>query len=365
MPNPTLLAFHHQLDLTHLKEHLTQDDTTATLTTVNDGLLLFSNIIGDICTLWIDENLLIVYADVFYHNRAIGVGDSAIIQAQYRQNSRRMVRYLMGKSPMNFSLNLSSPVQESYEWTAVALEDDFSFAGISPVDTLSWSTSAFGKKANYHFKDGYLHGPFSTLDSAGLLQQGYYDNGYAAGLWQYYDTAGQLQYTEEYAIQGELQRVKQEPNVIFQGTKPLPTLRYLWNIHRLMFCLLCLLLIWLAIRYLMTFRQLELPYIGQSLGELFVSLFVISPVLSLGLGFFTLVSILFLSGSFGHLLGWDLPLHFLNVLQGVLILPMIECGWLWITNRFQDVTWHSLLAVNTILILGEWHFLQRLASYVV
>ena len=65
LPNPTLFAFHHQLDLEKIKENLTRGATTATLPVIDDGLLLYSDLAGHICTLWMSESLLIVYIDAF------------------------------------------------------------------------------------------------------------------------------------------------------------------------------------------------------------------------------------------------------------------------------------------------------------
>ncbi|WP_367389542.1 hypothetical protein [Lewinella sp. LCG006] len=70
-----------------------------------------------------------------------------------------------------------------------------------------------------------------------------------------------------------------------------------------------------------------------------------------------------ISSGLGALLGWDLPLPFLGILQGLLIFPIIECSWFWITNRLNDAIWHGALLVLAMLILGEWHFLTQLEMF--
>lgn len=366
LPNPVLVAFHHQLDVAGWRDAIQKDSTTS-ITTVDGGILLFSDAMEAPYRFWVNDSLLVVQWNATYSLPLIGVGDQAIFAAQRRISNTDLVdrtREDLLSAGFRFSI---SPVNTDYYSSAVTI-DPSSFLitkdQLQPVDSLTWHSSAFTKQATYQFVDGYLHGPFTTLNSLGLSQKGRFQYGTEVETWEYRDTSGKLQYTEEYALGGELQKVTHEKGATYFREKPLPTLLYLWRIHWMMFGLLCLLGGYVLFRYLSSLLQFKRPYQGQSIGEIFLSSIIVSPILGLGAGFLALISTMVISSGLRPLAGWDLPLHFLDVLQGLLIFPIIECGWLWITNRFADVLWHSAIATLAILILGEWHFLTQLEKFV-
>jgi hypothetical protein len=360
LPNPLLVAFSHQLDVGAWRDTLGKD-TSVSLLMVDGGLVLFSDEMGDLYRFWINDSLLVVQLDATYSYPLSGIGDQVVFEAQRRQNNANLVAWVseLFSEKVNFR---TSPIDD-YQ-TAISDREPFLIEEeqLHPVDSLTWHSSAFYKEVTYQFINGRLQGQFTALDSLGLFQKGQFEDGAEFGIWEYRDTLGNLQYTEEYALGGELQKVCYERGATFAREKPLPTLRYLWIIHWIMFGLLCLLGGYVLFLYFQSLRQFKKPYGGESAMGIFLSILIVSPVLALGAGFVAVFSIVVISSGLGSLLGWDLPLNFLGILQGLLIFPIIECGWLWITHRFADAIWHSAIVVLTILILGEWHFLTELGK---
>ncbi|MGH1437484.1 MAG: hypothetical protein ACRBG0_23805 [Lewinella sp.] len=365
LPNPVLVAFNHQLDFTSWRDTL-EKDASISVITVDGGLVLFSNTMGQIFRFWINDSLLIVQLDATYSFPLLGVADQTIFETKRRRSNADLATSINDLFPEEVYFT-TSPVDD--DPTAISITGNTDLFQIEreqlhPVDSLTWHSSAFDEEVSYRFVDGRLQGQFTTLDSLGLLQIGQFQEGAEFGIWEYRDTLGNLQYTEEYALGGELQKVRYEKGATFTRGKPLPTLRYLWIIHRIMFGLFCSVSAYVLFRYFHSLRRFQKPYGGESAMQIFLSILIVSPILALGMGMVAVFLIMAISSGLGPLLGWDLPLHFLAVLQGLLIFPIIECGWLWITHRFNDAIWHGALLVLAILILGEWHFLTTLIEII-
>lgn len=361
LPNPILVAFNHQLDFSDFRAAIQKEDSTS-LSTVDGGLVLFSDAMGGICRFWINDSLLVFQVDATASLPLSGVGDRAIFEAQTRQRNANLAEeirelltsdFVFGTSRSNIDYS-NSPVTSNGRSIQIQKEQ------IQLVDSLTWHSSAFDKEASYRFKEGCLHGQFTTVDSLDLFQKGRFQDGAEFGIWEYRDSSGKLQYTEEYALGGELQKVILEKGATFTREEPLPTLKYLWRIHWVMFGLFCLLEGYLLFRYFQSLRGFMRPYQEQSSQYILVLVFLVSPVLAFIVGFVTLFSIMIMSNGMAPILGWDLPLDFLAILQGLLIFPIIECLWFCVSNRFQDALWHTAIVILATLIWGEWHFLTQL-----
>lgn len=361
LSNPILVAFKHQLDILAWKDTL-EKDPYINLLTVDGGLVLFSDGIGDLYRFWINDSLLVAQLDATYSYPLSGIGDQVIFEAQRRQNNANLVARVseLFSGEVNFRTTSIDDYQTSISDTKPFLIEK---EQLYPVDSLIWHSSAFDREVSYRFINGRLEGQFTAIDSSGLVQTGQFQDGAEFGIWKYLDAFGDLQYTEEYALGGELQKVRYEKGATFTRGKPLPTLRYLRVIHWIMFCLFCSVGCYVLFRYFQSLRRFKKPYQGQSAIETLLFIVVASPILALSSGFVAFFFILIISTGAGQLLGWDLPFDFLVVFEGIIFFPFIECGWFWITNRLNDAIWHGALLVLAMLILGEWHFLTKLEVF--
>lgn len=343
-----------------------QKDSTASITTIDGGMVLYSDAVGEAHQFWINDSLLVVQLSATSSLPLIGTGDQAIFEARRRSSNADLVARTRDLFSADFHFSPHPANMDDYS-RATTLDSPsllITKDQLHPVDSLTWRSSAFAKQVIYQFADGFLHGPFTTLDGLGLFQKGHFQQGTEIGIWEYRDTLGQLQYTEEYAPGGELQNIVHEKGGTYTRGKTIPTLLYLWRVHWFMFALLSLIGGYVLLRYFSSLRQFKRPYKSQSIGQIFLSAVILSPLLGLGAGFLTLVLTMAISSGLAPLTDWDLPLHFLDVLQVLLVFPLVECAWLWISNRFTDTWWHIAIVALAILILAEWHFLMQLEGYV-
>lgn len=369
LPNPILVAFKHQIDLQPLRDTMAKDSTLR-IQEIDDGFVLYAaeeQRESRFFRLWINDDFLVYqlesmpYLPMPYNNCLAG---RVILEAEFRKTY-----------PV-----LATNTKESFSERSVFMDRHYgaerSFHGndypravplrikkelLQPVDTFQWKSNAFGSQDAYHFRKGILDGPFQSFKATGLRQTGFFRHGVEAGIWQYHNSQGQLQYIEEYSTKGVLKKVVHQKGNTFSRSAPKPTLKQLKLIHQIMLLVLILLGMYILYQYYKALQNFKQPYKGQKLVEILGGV-LISPFLSFCGGIAILFLSVFLANIFKPVFNWDLPIDFLESLPAVMLFVMVECLFLLISNRLNDVLWHVLLMVLGILIYQEWRLLLRLET---
>ena len=363
LPNPILAAYTHNIDLRPLRSAM--EDSLFQIQEVDDGIILPAIIFMHSFRLWINDSVLVVRLESMPFlpiPRNKHIGGRVILESEFRKTYPDLADHM--KPLLCQSLDRIKQRYTTHYKDQVSLSDrplQINNHLLYPVKTLTWHSSAFGSEDIYHFRDGIAHGPFTSVDTTGLEQAGFFRNGVESGTWEYRDSVGQLQYIEQYTDQGELKKVTHQKGATFTRATPLPTLQRLKRMHYTMSFILGITIMHFMYHYVKTFRDIKIPYDGQSALEEIGGI-----LLSFVLSFFAGVAVFLLTPMISHMLGlafgWDVPVD-LDILLPITFFVIAECIMLLLTNRLRDVLWHISIMVLITLLYYEWKFLLRLENF--
>lgn len=315
---------------------------------------------------WLNDSVLVLKVNSMPYTRR-DLAENRSGKIRFEQKLRARKKAFIDRHGLYFT-NFQSLIIGNQglltQQTSLSYDRSFSYFDgkhLSPIENFHTTLPIFGNLDTMKFSNGIFYDAFKLIDEKrGLVYEGRYENNLEVGDWVYYDSLGQLQWTEFYEA-GELQKVVYTEGAHRSRAEPLPTVKSTLFLHQIILFVLSIIAFLLGYAYFRFMRISKSVYGSKEVWMTVLLVILNMFVFAVSLFFFVL-TFFCIHGLFFALFGWDLPYEILNFIPFCLLFILFEIIFFMGSGRVFEAPFHGALFAIGVLIFLEYYYIISLSS---